>query len=96
LDWFKNDKDLIIHELQKEIDPSLAPLLSLVQMEQGQAPTLEEALDCLRALRRMSTEAEIKCLQADIGRLERSGDAKAVQALLFRKQDLIKELMSLG
>lgn len=96
LDWFKNDKDLIIHELQKEIDPSLAPLLSLVQMEQGQPPTLEEALDCLRALRRMSMEAEIKRLQADIGRLEKSGDAKAVQDLLFRKQDLIKELMSLG
>jgi DNA primase len=96
LDWFKNGKDLIIHELQKEIGPTLSPLLSLAMLEKEQPPTLEEALDCLRALRRTSIEAEVRRIQADIGRLERSGDAKGVEALLFRKQDLTRELMSLG
>jgi len=96
LDWFKNGKDLIIHELQKELGPTLAPLLSVAMMERGQPPTLEEALECLLALRRSALEAEVKRLQAEIGPLERAGDSKAVQALLFKKQDLIKELMSLG
>jgi hypothetical protein len=96
LDWFKNGKDLVIHELQKEIGSSLAPLLSLAMMESGQPSTLEEALDCLRALRRTSIEAEVKRIQSEIGRLEKSGDGKGVQALLFRKQDLTKELMALG
>ena len=96
MDWFKNGKGLVIHELQKEIGPSLAPLLSLALLETGQPATVEEALDCLRALRRTSIEVEVKRIQAEIGRLEKSGDGKGVQDLLFKKQDLIRELMTLG
>jgi DNA primase len=96
LDWFRNGKDLIIHELQKEIGTSLAPLLSLAMLEQGQPPTFEEAIDCLRALRRTAKEAEVKRLQAEIARLEKAGDGQGVQALLFRKLDMIKELMALS
>ena len=96
LDWFRHGNDLVIHELKKKIGPALAPLLSQAMLEPGQPPTLEDALDCLRALRRTSIELEVRRIQAEIGRREKSGDAKAVQALLFKKQDLIKELMTLG
>ena len=58
-------------------------------LESGQPATVEEALDCLfRALRRTSIEVEVKRIQAEIGRLEKSGDGKGVQDLLFKKQDL--------
>jgi len=50
LDHYKKDKDLIFHELQKEIGPSLSRQLSQALLEKGNPPTIEEALDGLCAL----------------------------------------------
>jgi len=94
-DYFKKDKDLILHELQKEIGPSLSRQLSEALLEKGNPPTAEEALDCLCALQKSCKENELKRIQAELAREEKKGDRDKVQALLFQKQDLIKQIMAL-
>ena len=95
LDHFKKNKDLIFHELQKEIDPSLSRQLSQALLEKGNPPTIEEALGCLCALQKSCKENELKRIQAELAREEKKGDRDKVQALLFQKQDLIKQIMAL-
>jgi DNA primase len=95
LNSFKKDKDFILHELQKEIGPALAPTISQVLFEKGQPPTEEEAFDCLCALQVSSKEAELKKIQAEIGGLEKKGENEIVESLLRRKQVLIRQIMDL-
>jgi DNA primase len=92
---FRKDKDLIFHELQKEIDPSLSRHLSRALLEKDKPPTVEEALDCVYALRIIAKENELKTIQTEIARLEKTGDKEKVQSLLCRKQDLTKQILAL-
>ena len=41
-------------------------------------------------------EIELKRIQAEIARQEKNGDRDKVQALLFQKQDLIKQILALN
>jgi DNA primase len=95
LNWFKKDKDFILHELQKEIGSALAPSVSQVLFEKGQPPTVEEAFDCLCALQVSCKESELKRIQAEIGGLEKRGENEKVESLLRRKQVLIRQIMDL-
>ena len=95
LDHFKKDKDLIFHELQKEIGPSLSRQLSEALLEKWDPPTAEEALDCLCALQKSRKENGLKRIQAELAREEKNGNRDKVQALLFQKQDLIKQILAL-
>lgn len=95
LDHFKKDNDLIFHELQKEIGPSLSRQLSLALTEKGNPPTIEEALGCLCALQKSCKESELKRIQAELAREEKKGDRDKVRALLFQKQDLTKQILAL-
>jgi DNA primase len=92
-DYFKKDKDFIFHDLQKDIGPSLTAHLSQALQEKGPPPTVEEALDCISALQRTSLENQMKRVQAEITRLEKNGEREKLRALLFRKQDLIKQIL---
>ncbi len=95
LDRFKKDKDFILHELQKEIGPALAPSVSQVLFEKGEPPTVEEAFDCLCALQVSCKESELKRIQAEIGGLEKKGENEKVESLLRRKQVLTRQIMDL-
>jgi DNA primase len=95
LGWFRKDKDLHFHELQKEIGPSLSRYLTQAMLEKGQPPTIEEALDCLCALKIICKQNELKRIQAEIARLEKKGEKEKVQSLLYQRQDLTKQIMSL-
>jgi DNA primase len=94
-DLFGKDIDFIFHDLQKEIGPSLAQHLSRAGLEAGNPATLEEALGCLTALRLTSRENKVKLIQAEIARVEKTGDRDKVRALMFQKQDLIKQIMAM-
>ena len=95
LDYFKKDKDLIFHELQKEINPSLFRLLSEALIEKGEPPSVDEALECLCALQKSCKETELRRIQAELALEEKKGDRDKVQALLFQKQDVIKQILAL-
>jgi len=95
LSWFRKDKELYFHEIRKEIGPALSKYLSQAMLEKGQLPTIEEARDCLRALKIICKQEELKKIQAEIARLEKKGEKDKLQSLLFQKQDLTKQIMSL-
>ncbi len=94
-DRFRMKKSLIIHELQKELDPALARLISQALVEKGEAPSVEEAVDCVCALRRTVKEGDLRSLQTEIARAEKQGEKSRMAELLRRRQDLTKEIMGL-
>jgi DNA primase len=95
MDWHKKDKDFLLHEIQKEIGPSLSKYLSQAMLEKGKPPTVEEALDCLCALQITCKENELKKIQAEIASLEKRGEKEKLRNLLYQKQDLTKQIMAL-
>ncbi|MDD8025301.1 MAG: DNA primase [Acidobacteriota bacterium] len=95
-DHFLAEKDLIIHELQNNLTPSLSRQIGRALLEKGCLASLEEGLDCLGALRRTAKETEVKRIQADIAGAEKAGDTRRVAELLQRKQDLTRELVNEG
>lgn len=95
-DRFRSGQDLIIHEMQRELGPSLARQVGRALMEKSCPASLEEGLDCLDALRRMVREAEVKRIQEDIAAAERAGDTRRVAELLQSKQDRTRELVQDG
>lgn len=95
LGWFRKDKELYFHEIQKEIGPALSKYLSQAMLEKGQPPTIEEALDCLCALKIIGKQNELRRIQSEIASHEKKGDKDKVQALLYQKQDLTKQILSL-
>jgi DNA primase len=94
-DLFKKDKDLILNEIQKAIGPELSRELSLALVEPGQPPNIEEALDCLCALRIACKEGEIRKIQTEIAREEKGGQRTKLTALMNRKQDLTRQVIAL-
>ncbi len=92
-DRFHSEKNLILHELQKELGPALARQVGRAMLEKGCDPSLEEALDCLVALRRTAKEAEVKRIQGEIAGAAKAGDEDRVAELMRRKQELTRELL---
>jgi DNA primase len=92
---FKNDKDFILNEIQKSVGPALSQEISLTLLEKGDPPSLEEALDCLCALQIARKESEVRRIQAEIAREEKSGERSKLAALMGRKQDLTRQIIAL-
>jgi DNA primase len=92
----KNGKDLNFHEIKEKIDPPLLSYLSEILMEREQTSTLEEALDCLYTLRKLSLEKRSKELKAEIARLEKQGEKEKLRSLLSQRLDLAKQILLLS
>jgi DNA primase len=95
LKLFEKNQDFILSEIQKSVTPELARELTLALLEKGKAPCLEEALDCLCALRIADKESEIRRVQAEIAREEKSGETEKLDALMNRKQELTRQVIVL-
>lgn len=94
-DYFKKDKTCAFHELCREIDSSLSSHLSKILLEKGKTPTVEEALDCLYTLRKMTLQNRLKELQIEITRLEQKGETEKIGPLLGQRKDITKQILSL-
>jgi DNA primase len=90
---FRKEKDLIFQDLQREIGPALSRRLSQALLAKGRPATLEEARDCVCALKTQAKEGELKDLQARIARQEKEGGTMSV--LLKEKQDLLRQILAL-
>ncbi len=95
LGLFAKNQDVNLSEMQKNIGPVLARELSQTLLEKRGTPSLEEALDCLCALRIAGKEAEIRRIQAEIAREEKSGERTKLDALMSRKLELTRQVMAL-
>lgn len=92
---FEKNQDFILSEIQKGVAPELARELSLALLEKGEAPSKDEAIDCLCALRMAAKESEIRRIQGEIAREEASGRTEDLAALMRRKQELTRQVIAL-
>jgi len=93
----KSGKEPDFNELREKIDSSLESSLSkALMLEKEQAATVEEAFECLNALRQFSLENRKKELKSEIISLEKKGDKEKLRSLLIQRQDIINQLSSLS
>jgi len=97
--FFQKNSDFVLSEIQKGAGPDLSRELSQALLDPGAPPSLEEALECLCALRIAGKEAEIRRIQAEISREEKAGPGPgpgaALAALMRRKQELTRQVIAL-
>jgi hypothetical protein len=56
----------------------------------------EEAQECLRSLRKLRLQNRLKDIQQRIARSEQRGEREELVALLYQKQDVTKQILSLS
>lgn len=96
-EYSKKGKEPDFNELRQKIDPSLSSSLAkALLLEKEQAATVEEAFECLDALKQFSLENRKKELKAEIISMEKKGDKEKLRSLLIQRQDIINQLSSLS
>ena len=96
-EYSKKGKEPDFNKLRQKIDPSLSSSLAkALLLEKEQAATVEEAFECLNALKQFSLENRKKELKAEIISMEKKGDKEKLRSLLIQRQDIINELSSLS
>ena len=70
--------------------------LSETLLEKEQEATVEEAFECLNALRQLSLENQAKKLKSEIARLERNGDTEKILPLIKQIREMKEELSILS
>ncbi|MCP2604725.1 DNA primase [Candidatus Aminicenantes bacterium AH-873-B07] len=95
LNNFNSNKEVNLALLKEEIDSSLLSPLIQSMMENQYQPTLEEALDCLNTLKKLSLQKKLKEIQKEINKLEKEGDSRKLSIYLDLKQKITKDLLSL-
>jgi DNA primase len=96
LECFKNDQDWSFPGLQGKVPPALLPQLARALFEKSSVASLEEAQECLRSLRKVHLQNRLKDIQQKIARSEKKGEKEELLALLYQKQDVTKQILSLA
>jgi DNA primase len=95
LDCFKNDRSWTIHELKDKVPPALMSQLSRALYEKPPGSSIEEAQECLKSLRKVHLQNRLKEIQQKIARSEKRGEKEELLALLYQKQDITKQILSM-
>jgi len=95
-DFFNKGSEPDFQSLREKIEKSLFSNLSQILQEKEQLPSVEEALECVRALRQFSLENQFKSMKFEIKKLEKTGDTKKILAVMKRLQDIKMQLSSLS
>jgi DNA primase len=97
LDCFKNNRDWNFHEIKDRVSPALLSQLSLALFERNPAGAacVEEAHECLKSLRKLYLQNRLKDIQQKIARSEMRGEKEELLGLLYQKQDITKQILSL-
>jgi DNA primase len=95
MECFKNDKDWNFPGLQSKVPPALLSLLARALFEKSAVGSVEEAQECLRSLRKVHLQNRLKDIQQKIARSEKKGEQEELLALLYQKQDVTKQILSL-
>ncbi|NIO49857.1 MAG: DNA primase [Candidatus Aminicenantes bacterium] len=89
---FKSGKEPDFNALRQKIDPSLSSSLAkALLLEKEQAATVEEAFECLNALKQFSLENRTKELKAEIARIDKQGKTEKLLPLIKQLRDIKKE-----
>jgi DNA primase len=88
-----------IHELKEKIDPSLFRALTEILMEESQTPSLEEAEDCLSALRQVVLPLRLKELKYKLNQIkeeDKSDKKTQISFILNEIMDIHKRLYEIS
>jgi replicative DNA helicase len=91
-DFIKNGKPLDVHQFKEKLDPQIFRPLLQILMEGGQPASLEEAMDCLEALKKHSLKKQREKLNIEVLRLERQNEKEKIPDLLKKIQEITQEL----
>jgi DNA primase len=95
LDCFRHDRAWSLHELKEKVQPALVAQLSRAMLEGSCGASVGDAQECLKSLRKLHLQNRLKELQAEIVRLEKKGEREKLLTLLYQKQDITKQILSL-
>jgi DNA primase len=95
LERFRNDEDWSFAGLQGKVPPAVLSRLAQALFEKSTAGSVEDAQECLRSLRRVHLQNRLKDIQQKIARSEKAGATEELLALLYQKQDVTKQILSL-
>jgi len=97
LECFRTDKAWNFHEMKDRVPPGLLVQLSeaLFEKGSGSGETVEEAHECLKSLRKIYLQNRLKDIQQKISRFEKKGEKEELVALLYQKQDITRQILSL-
>jgi DNA primase len=95
-DFFNSGKEPNFQHIKEKIDKDLLSALSQILQEKEQTPSLEEALECIRALRQYALENKYLGLKREITKLEKAGENKKVFSAIKELQDVKMQLSRLG
>ena len=98
IECFQTNREWSVHELKDRVPPELMSQLSKALFEKAPAGAAaeEEAQECLRSLRKLRLQNRLKDIQQRIARSEQRGEREELVALLYQKQDVTKQILSLS
>lgn len=94
-DFINNRVDFNILNLREKIDKNLFSSLAKILQEEEQEPSVEEAIECVRALRQFALENESLGLKHEISRLEKENEMKKALIVMKKLQDVKMQLSRL-
>ncbi len=98
-DFFKKGQSLSpskIHELKEKINPSLFSALTEILVEENPPPSLEEAEDCLSAMRKVVLPMRLKELKNKLRNINKGDEQKKISSLLNDIMDINRKLYELS
>jgi DNA primase len=95
LESFRSDADWSFPSFQGKVPPALLSQLAQAMFEKASQGTLDEALECLKSLRKIRLLSSLKSIQQKLLRAEKDGDREIIPDLLYQKQDVTKQLLSM-
>ena len=95
LDCFKHDQEWNFHELQGKVPAAILSQLAKALFEKSSVASIEEAQECLKSLRKVHLQNQLKDLQQKIAGSEKRGEKEELLALLYQKQDITKQILAM-
>lgn len=93
-DFFQSGKTPNFFEIQKKLDPGLYNILAEILLDESQAPTTTEAIDCVYTLRQIALTQQLKGLKTQVSQVSNNKDQEKI--LLHKIQDINKHLYELS
>jgi len=93
---FRQDESWSFPGMQGKVPPALLSQLTRALFEKSAAGSVEDAQECLKSLRKVHLQNRLKDIQLKIARSEKKGEKEELLALLYQKQDVTKQILSLS
>jgi DNA primase len=94
-EFFNDGKEPNFQHMREKVDRDLFSSLSKILQEKEQVPSIDEAMECVRALRQYALENKYKNLKHKITSLERAKENKKLLSVMKELRDVKMQLSRL-